>query len=46
MWKIIRIIRITKNIRWKFQSYISTIFVPDFNLSNFELDNFTFEVLY
>ena len=29
---------------WKFQSCLTTIFIPDFNLLSRELDNFTFKV--
>ena len=46
MRKIVLIIRLTNNIWWNFQSYYSMIFIPDFSLLNWELDNFTFKVLY
>ena len=45
MRKIIVIITITKNVE-SFKVISVTFFIPDFNLLGYELDNFTFKVLY
>ena len=46
MWKIIFIITITSNMWRSFQNYFSTIFIQDFNSLSWELDIYTFKVLY